>query len=58
MREQFASELAWAAQHLPNEHGPFVASAVRSMRMKGYAVNAESVKARLRDQGRTMEQLG
>lgn len=56
-RQRFLASLAWAERNVPDEHAAFAASAAMTMRMLGQKVTPEGVKARLREQGRSKEQL-
>lgn len=52
MREIYADELAWAARHLPDEYGPFVALGVARLKRQGTEPTVEKVLAYLRELGR------
>lgn len=52
MREVYAKELAWAAEHLPFEYGPFVALGIERIRRRGGSPSTQSVMAYLRELGR------
>lgn len=52
MRERYAKELAWAAEHLPFEYGPFVALGIERIRRRGGSPSTQSVMAYLRELGR------
>lgn len=49
--------LDWAAKALPREHPPFVVAAYQAIRCGGGRPSAESVKARLVEQGRDTASL-
>ena len=57
-RERFQLALGWAERNVPDEHSPFAASAYLSLRLNQRSVTADQVRRRLREQGRTKEQLG
>ena len=48
MREIYAKELAWAAEHLPDEYGPFVCLAIESVKRQGLKPSTQTVLAQLR----------
>lgn len=57
-RDRYLQAVAWAQRSLPHEHPPFAASAAMTIRQRsGRWPTAESVKARLVEQGRDMTSL-
>lgn len=56
-RDRYHDALAWAKRNLPDEYAPFAASAYLTLNLNPGTPTAEQVRARLRDQGRTMAQL-
>jgi hypothetical protein len=51
-RARWALSLAWAKRELPDEHGPFAASAFETLSRAGLDPDAEMVLKRLQAQGR------
>ena len=49
---KWAKELAWAAEHLPEEHPGFVAVAIQTMKRSGVKPSSKSVLAHLEASGR------
>lgn len=52
MRERYSAELAWAAEHLPNEYGPFVALGIERVKRRGGTPSTKTVMAYLESLGR------
>jgi hypothetical protein len=49
METQFAAELAWAKQHLPDEHAPSVALAIRNLKRRSIKPSTKTVVERLKE---------
>lgn len=55
--DSYHDAVAWAERALPDEHAPFAASAMMTIRMGGHKPTAANVKARLKEQGRDRASL-
>lgn len=51
-RPTLAADQRWAAEHLPDEHGPFVVGAIAGLRMAGQRPTVSAVRDRLAATGR------